>query len=413
MLDLLIRNARLQDGAVVDIGIANDRIADVADTIDAAAEIMDAGGRLAVPGFVETHLHLDKTCILERCRIVDGTAAEAVRETAIAKRGFTEDDVYRRASRTLEKCLLNGTMRIRTHVEVDPGIGFIGFNAIAQLARDYAWAAALEICVFPQEGLLNNPGTEVLMREALRRGARVVGAAPYFDTNPRGQIDRVFEIARDFDADIDMHLDLADTPEGMQTEYVCRKTEQYGYGGRVTVGHVTQLSLVPPSRFAEIARRLADVGVAVTILPATDLFLMGRRHDHAKPRGVVPAQDLLDYGVNCSISTNNVLNPFTPYGDGSLMRMSNLYANVCQVSQGRTLAEGLAMVTHRAAALMRLANYGIAAGSAADLVLLDTQDSALAVAEIAQPLWGIKDGRRTFTRPQPLLHRPAQQNVRP
>ncbi len=398
---------------MVDIGIANDRIADVADTIDTAAEIIDAGGRLAVPGFVETHLHLDKTCILERCRIVDGTAAEAVRETAIAKRNFTEDDVYERASRTLEKCLLNGTMRIRTHVEVDPNIGFIGFDAICQLARDYTWAAELEICVFPQEGLLNNPGTDTLMREDLRRGARVVGAAPYFDTNPRGQIDRVFEIARDFDADIDMHLDLADLTKGMQTEYVCRKTEQYGYGGRVTVGHVTQLSLVPPSRFAKIARRLADAGVAVTILPATDLFLMGRRHDYAKPRGVVPAQDLLDCGVNCSISTNNVLNPFTPYGDGSLMRMSNLYANVCQVSQRSALAEGLAMVTHRAAALMRLADYGIAVGKAADLVLLDTKDSALAVAEIAQPLWGMKGGRRTFTRPQPVLHHPALQNVQP
>ena len=102
-------------------------------------------------------------------------------------------------------------MHMRTHVELDPGIGMIGFEAVEQLARDYAWAMDVELCVFPQEGLTNNPGTEELLIEGLRRGARAIGAAPYFDTDPRGQIDRIFAIARDFDAEIDMHLDLAET----------------------------------------------------------------------------------------------------------------------------------------------------------------------------------------------------------
>ena len=83
---------------------------------------------------------------------------------------------------------------------------------------------------------------------------------PYVDSDPRGQIDRIFAIARDWDAEIDMHLDLADTPDGMQIDYVCRKTEEYGWGGRVAVGHVTQLSLLPPARLAAIATRLASAG---------------------------------------------------------------------------------------------------------------------------------------------------------
>lgn len=406
MLDLVVRSAKLQSGEIVDIGIAGPRIAAVAPHIEAKCPVLGAAGGLVVPGFVETHLHLDKTCILDRCTIVEGTPAEAMRLTAAAKRDFTAEDIYARGARTLEKCVLNGTMRIRTHVEVDPGIGLLGVEAIGQLARDYAWAVDTELCVFPQEGLLNNPGTDTLMIEALRRGARVVGAAPYFDDDPRGQIDRVFEIARDADADIDMHLDLADRIDGMQVEYVCRKTDEYGYGGRVTVGHVTQLSLVPPERFAEIARRLADAGVAATILPATDLFLMGRAYTHAKPRGVVSAIELLEHGANCSISTNNVLNPFTPYGDAALIRMANLYANVCHVSQPAALAECLAMVTSRAAKILRATDYGIAAGGPADLVLLDASDPAMAIAEIATPLWGLKAGRRTFTRPRPELHRP-------
>ena len=410
-MDLIIRNAcLLQEGElrIADIGIAGTTIAAVAPALNADAQEMDAAGCLVVPGMIETHIHLDKTCILDRCRIEEGTVAEAVRETAAAKRHFTVEDVYARGKRTLERCIAHGTMHMRTHVELDPGIGMIGFEAVSQLARDYAWAMDVELCVFPQEGLTNYPGTEELLIEGLRRGARAIGAAPYFDTDPRGQIDRIFAIARDFDAEIDMHLDLAETTEGMQIDYVCRKTEEFGRGGRVAVGHVTQMSLLPPARFAAIAARLADAGVAVTVLPSTDLHLMGRSHDHAVPRGVVPVELLRRAGVTCSISTNNVLNPFTPYGDGSLIRMANLYANVCHVSRPADLAGCLDMITCDAARLMRLDDYGIRAGGPADLVCLDANSPTEAIATLAQPLWGIKRGHASFTRARPQLHPPAR-----
>ena len=336
----------------------------------------------------------------------EGTLTEAVRETARAKRHFTEQDVYERAETALRRCIAQGTMFMRTHVELDPGIGLVGFNAIERLARDYRWAIDVEICVFPQEGLLNNPGTEELLIEGLRRGARVLGAVPYTDTDPRGQIDRIFAIARDFDVDIDMHLDLADTTNGMQVSYVCRKTEENGWGGRVAVGHVTQLSLLPRAELAAIAGQLARAGVAVTVLPSTDLYLMGRQHGHAVPRGVVPHGPLQRAGVTRSVSTNNVLNPFTPYGDCSPIRMANLYANVCHLGRADELADCLDMVTHGAARLMRLPDYGIAEGGWANLVALDASDAAGTVASIAQPLWGLKRGRLSFARPRPVLHQP-------
>jgi cytosine/creatinine deaminase len=410
-MDLIIRNACMLEGGelhVADIGIQGAIIAAIAPALVADAPELDAANGLVIPGLIETHIHLDKTCILERCRIEQGTVAEAVRETAAAKRNFTVEDIYARGRRTLERCIAHGTTRMRSHVELDPGIGMIGFDAVSQLAHDYAWAMDVELCVFPQEGLTNYPGTEELLIEGLRRGARAVGAAPYFDSDPRGQIDRIFAIARDFDAEIDMHLDLAATTDGMQVEYVCRKTEEFGWGGRVAVGHVTQMSLLPPERFGAIAARLASAGVAVTILPSTDLYLMGRSHDHAVPRGVVPAEPLRRAGVTCSISTNNVLNPFTPYGDGSLIRMANLYANVCHVSRPADLAGCLDMITGAAARLMRLDDYGIAVGGPADLVGLDATNPSEAIATLAQPLWGIKRGRASFTRPRPQLY-PSRQ----
>jgi len=164
--------------------------------------------------------------------------------------------------------------------------------------------------------------------------------------------------------------------------------------------------LVPPARLAELAKTLARAGVAVTVLPATDLYLMGRNHDQAVPRGVLVAEPLRAAGVTCSIATNNVLNPFTPYGDANLLRMANLYANVCHVARPEDLAGCLQMVTADAAKLLGTHDYGVRVGAPADLVLLDAPGSASAVAELAQPLWGMKAGRLTFNRSRPVLHAP-------
>ena len=406
MIELVIRNAVLADGSgPLDLGIEAGCIVAIGYAVEAAVQTIDAGGCLLAPGLVETHFHLDKTCIMDRCTPTEGTVQEAVRLTSAAKRGFTPEDIYARGRRTLERAISWGTTRMRTHVEVDPGIGMRGFEGVQALARDFAWAMDIELCVFPQEGLINNPGTDALLVEGLRRGARAIGAVPYVDSDPRGQIDRIFEIAREWDAEIDMHLDLADTPDGMQTEYVCRKTEEFGWGGRVAVGHVTQMSLLPPGRLAALAATLARAGVAVTVLPATDLYLMGRKHDHAVPRGVVVAEPLRAAGVTCSIATNNVLNPFTPYGDANLLRMANLYANVCHVARPDDLAGCLQMVTDDAARLLRV-EHGVRVGGKADLVLFDAPTAAAAVAELTQPLWGMKEGRMTFARSRPVLHRP-------
>ena len=244
------------------------------------------------------------------------------------------------------------------------------------------------------------------MVEALKRGATVVGAAPYTDTDPKAQIDRVFEMAREFDVDIDMHLDFGPSPEAMDVDYVCDLTEKFGYGGRVTVGHVTKLSAATADRFDSVARRLAEAGVAVTVLPSTDLYLMGRHRAHSVMRGVTPVHKLLRSGVNCSLSSNNVLNPFTPFGDCSLVRMANLYANVCQVGKAEEIGECFAMVTHRPAKMLRLQDYGVAVGNWADLVVLDCTNPESAVAELAAPLWGFKRGGRTFTRKPAEIHRP-------
>lgn len=399
-MDTIFRNVRVHTDTVdglVDIGVADGKIATIQKELCAEGQEYNLDGRMVTSGFIESHIHLDKSCILDRCKSNKGDLDEAIQEVANAKAAFTAEDVYARGKQTLEKCIVNGTTHMRTQLEVDPVIGLRGLEGVRALIDEYKWAIDIEVCVFPQEGLLNNPGTDELMVQALKHGCTVVGAAPYTDSDPHGQIDRIFELAREFDVDIDMHLDFGPDPGALDLDYVCELTDRFDYGQRVTIGHVTKLSAVPPIRLREIARKLAAAGVALTVLPSTDLFLMGRHQDHAVMRGVTPAHVLLAEGVNCSLSTNNVLNPFTPFGDCSLIRMANLYANIAQVGRREDIIECFRMVTSRSAALLGLDNYGVRVGNPADLVVLDCADPASAVAEIVQPLFGFKRGRLTFS----------------
>jgi cytosine deaminase len=404
VFDIVFRSAMLAGATqACDIAVRDGRIAAIAPTIVHTGPEHDLGGRLALPGFVDSHIHLDKACLLGRCGHDHGDGvAGAIRAVAAMKRDFTVDDIHARGARALTSAILHGTTRMRTHVEVDPRIGLRGFEAITALKREYAWAIDLSICVFPQEGLTNDPGTDVLLETALRDGADLLGGCPYMDSDPNAQIARLFDLAKRFDVDLDLHLDFDLDPSWRHFDEVCRQTERHGYHGRVAIGHATKLSAMPPDELARATRQLASSGVAVTVLPATDLYLMGRSASHDVPRGVTAAHRLATAGVTCSVATNNMLNPFTPFGDGSLLRMANLYANVVQAGPDE-FASCLDLVTSDAARLMNLRDYGIAVGHPADLVVLDTRSARDAVAELPDVVMGFKRGRPTFERPAARL----------
>src|SRR4051812_32653361 len=274
--DLIFRNALLRGAAApMDIGVTRGRITAIEPTLACEAVEVDVGGRLALPGLVDSHIHLDKACLLGRCGHDHGSVSEAIRAVAAMKRDFTVEDVYARGARVLERAIVHGTTRMRTHVEIDPRIALRGFEAIKALKRDYAWAIDLSICVFPQEGLTNDPGAEELLVSALRDSGEVIGGCPYMDTDPMAHLEKLFDLAQAFDVDVDLHLDFDLDPSWMHLEEVCRQSERRHYQGRVAIGHATKLSALPPAEFDAAAAKLSRAGVAVTVLPATDLYLMG------------------------------------------------------------------------------------------------------------------------------------------
>jgi cytosine deaminase len=319
---------------------------------------------------------------------------------------FTVEDIYNRAKITLENCIRQGTTRIRTHAEIDPPVGTKCIEALMMLKKEYAWAVDLEICAFAQEGLTASPEADRALVAALESGATVIGGAPNYDADHAGQIRRVFELARRYDVDIDMHIDSGHDPASMDTHLVADLTEGQMFGGRVAMGHVTKLAGLPPGKQKDIARRLADVGVAVTALPATDLFVLARHAEYNVPRCVADLNLFAECGCNCSISTNNVLNPFTPFGDCSLIRMANLHANVLQVGQPERLSELFDMISARSARLLNLKDYGIRVGSEAEVTVIDAKSPAEAVATNAPVLAVFKRGRQTVSRPRAELLRP-------
>lgn len=407
-VDLVLRNARVHGFEdLIDIAVTGGIVTALGPKIvcEAVSE-EDLGGKVAFAGFVDSHVHLDKACILDRCSICEGTLKEAVRETAAAKSGFTENDVYTRAASVIEKAILHGTTRMRTFVEVDPRAGMRSFQAIRRIKSDYTFAIDIQICAFAQDGLTQEPETLDLLDRALSDGADLVGGCPYADPDPVRHVRLIFDMAEKHGVDVDFHLDFDLDPTVSNLPAVISETVARGYQGRVAVGHMTKLSAMPRDQLQHLISDLHGAGIALVTLPSTDLFLMGREHDHNAPRGVAPAHLFAQAGVTAAIATNNVLNPFTPYGDASLSRMANLYANVLQLSRDGELSTVFSMVSDAPARILQTP-YGLRLGDPADIVVLDATEMISAVREIAPALCGWKNGRKSFSRPAPLLRRPS------
>jgi cytosine deaminase len=394
-MDLVIRNARLDDAApLMDVAIDKGRIAGVGAKLECAgAAEIDAAGRVLIPGLVESHLHLEKAFVMDRKPNRSGTLAEAIAVTAALKPTFTRADIEARSRRVIRQLVGFGTTHVRAHAEFDPAQGFTGFDAVLDLRREFADVIDIQVVAFPQEGILKAPGTDAMMVEAMKKGADVVGAIPYNDSDACAHIDWVFRLARDFDKDLDFHQDFRDDADAMSIEYLARKTIAEKYEGRVSVGHLTALGAAPPQQRDAIIALLREAGISVMCLPATDLHLGGRNDETNVRRTLTPVRALRDGGVNVCLATNNICNAFTPYGNGDLLQIAALALPACHLGGADDQASVLPMLTTNPARALRLPGYGLEVGKDADLVLLDTHRVADAIIDLPQRSFVLKRGR--------------------
>jgi cytosine deaminase len=405
-VDLVLRGARLVDrDGLVDIAIAGQRIVGIDVIAPAARESIDVGGRLVTPGLVESHIHLDKAFLDDRLVSTAQSLEEAIRLTGEAKRLFTADDIRARGRRVLDLAVRAGTTAMRSHVEVDPIVGLTGVEALLQLREEYAPALDLQICAFAQEGIVKAPGTEGLLRRALTMGADLVGGCPYNDSDGLEHIRIVFALATAFGVDADFHVDFGDEPQHLHVREIAVQTVRAGWQGRVAVGHLTELAAVPGFRQDEIIAEIVAAGLGVICLPATDLYLMGRRDDGNVRRGLTPVRRLLQAGVPVALASNNVRNPFTPVGTADLSHMAFVTAVAAHMGTPVDLRALLTAITVSPARLLRLPDYGLAPGCFADLVVWDCVQPEEVVSALPSRALVVKRGRVTIETRHEVIQR--------
>jgi len=390
---LLLRDG-LVGGRRQDIAIRDGRIERVGAGLDATGhETLDVTDRLVLPGFVESHIHPDKAFIADRTQGLRAGGPTPQTLVAELKKRFTVEDVYQRARRVVELAVRHGCTTMRAHVEVDAFVELRGVEALRRLRADVAGALDLRLIAFAQEGIFHDAVTKSLLTEALKAGLETLGGCPYMDDDQRAHIDWFFETAQAFGVPLDFHADSADDPTLLTTDYIAEQTLARGMQGRVTLGHLCMLDVLEPAHRARVIDRVREAGIHVISLPATELHVKGRADATRTWRGVTRIAELREAGINVSISTNNIVNPFTPYGHPDLLRQALVTAMAAHLGNLDQLAWLPELITTNPSRALGLEGYGLAPGCRADVVVLDARDAAQAITEQAEKLYVLKAGR--------------------
>jgi cytosine deaminase len=375
-MDLIVRHARLrQRPDLVDIGIADGRIERIEPHLDARApKEIDAQGQLTTPAFVEPHIHLDKALTADRApENTTNFFEDSIAIMREVKRDYTVEDVAGRATEVIRGLVGHGVTFIRSYVDVDSVVGLVALDGVARARERCRHLAHIELIAFPQEGILRDPGTAELLAQALERGADVVGGMPFaelIEDEQRRHIDLVFELARRFGRDIQMHVDESDDPGARTLEYCAVRAIRDGLPGRVSADHVTALAAYDDTYAAKVIGLVARAGMNVVTLPSK-LMRGGIRDREPKRRGITRVKELLAAGVNVAYGQDVIRDGFIPvFGTGDPLQVGFLLAFAAQFSRRADIDTLYDMATVNGARLMRLPDYGLAVGCRADLVIV-------------------------------------------
>lgn len=372
--DLLITNVRPQAGATADILIKGGRIAEIGPGLRAPeAEIVDGKGAIAIPPFVEPHVHLDK--ILWGLPWHAITVPRQLRAMIDNEKAIRKDlpwSVAERAGNLIRQCVACGTTHIRSHVDIDPDYGLSNLHGVLAAAEAHASMVGVEIVAFPQAGMMINPGTAELMEAALQEGASVVGGIDPagIDGDPKGHLDTVFAIAARRDAKIDLHLHEPGPLGLFELDLILERTRALGLKDRVVVSHAFCLGDAAPAVQDAYAQKLADAGIGIISAVPGD-------------RNVPPLFKLEDAGVRVAIASDSLRDTWNQLGNGDLLERAMLLAYRTALRTDAELERALALATRAGAELLGLSGYGLAPGAEASLVLLHGQNLAELV--VAKP----------------------------
>ncbi|MCE1246796.1 MAG: amidohydrolase family protein [Firmicutes bacterium] len=399
-MDLIVRNALLRNNKeVVDIAVKDGVIQEAGPKLELTGRNeIDALGKLVTPTFIDPHIHLDKILISEVVRDnITGTLMEAIEIIWEKKKNYELQDIIDRSNRVIEWAVKFGTTKLRTHVDVDTIGGLKPLEALLRVKEMNRDLVDLQIVAFPQEGIIQDPGTKELMEEAMKLGADVVGGMPYNEMeydDSKAHIDFCFELAKKYDADIDMHVDETDDETARTLQYYAAKTIKEGWEGRVTAGHTCALAAYNPSYAAKIIALVRKAKMNMITNPATNLMLQGRFDKQPIRRGITRVKELVEAGVNVAYGQDCIKDTFYPtFGQADLLEVGQLVAHAAQFSMPHEVEKVYDMPTINSAKILRWEDYGIEKGKSADFNIIDAPTIQEALRTRADRLYVIRKGK--------------------
>lgn len=401
---ILIRNGRLADDRELeDILVHNGKIEKIGNRMTVEEEpdiVIDAAGKVVLPTLIESHIHPDKAFLEERKPNESGTLAEAIKNTGELKANYTYEDVLERSEKVIQWALQRGTTIMRVHPDVDHIEKLLGVDVLLELKERYKDKLDMQIVVFPQEGIFKSPGTLERLEEGIKKGADVVGGCPYIEEtleDSKRHLEVVFDLAKKYNLPLDLHVDFADNlddPRYLLTEKICEMTIERNMQGRVALGHVTTLGSMDQDEASGLFDKIAKAGITIVPLPATDVYLNGRKDKKNIRRGMAPVEKLMERGVNVAFSSNNIRNAFTPFGNGNLILIGYLLAETQFMGSANQQRKVLEMITYNAAKCLGLEEtYGLAPGKHADFNIFDSEKLSDVIQDQPTVLYVVKRGK--------------------
>lgn len=377
MFDLLLTNATLPDGQAADIAIRDGRIAAIAPRIrEPAAETMDLDFYLVSPPFVDSHFHLDTTLTAGLIRHNEsGTLLEGIQIWKETKPHLTEDAIYARARRLCEMTITQGTLAIRSHVDIsDPELRAV--RALVRLREDLKPWMTIQLVAFPQDGFFRLAEAPALLGRALDMGLDMVGGIPHYErTTLLGgeSVEALFRLAADRGLAIDMHCDETDDPASRHIETMAACTVKYGLQGRVTGSHLTSMHSMDNAYADKLIALMADSGVAAVSNPLINMVLSGRYDTYPKRRGLARIPELLKAGVRVGFGHDCVMDPWYRLGSHDMLEVAAMGLHAAHMTGESGMADCFRSVTDMAAGILGLPSYGLKVGNPADLVVLQAK----------------------------------------
>ncbi|MEW9698225.1 amidohydrolase family protein [Paenibacillus sp. SI8] len=360
---------------------------------DEIAQI-DLQGKILLPGFVDAHMHLDKSFSLTSVGNSSGTLEEAVRNYSQAAPSFSKSEIKSRIIRSAMQALSFGTTHIRTHLDFNLRASReVALRTVeAALEAKEMLAPFMTLQLFPMCPYYLTDADVEVVEEALRMGVDGIGGAPHISATPKEDINRIFELAEKYDLPIDLHCDETDDPTMRTIEHIALRTKEEGYGGRVTVDHLCALASMTDADAHGIIGRMADAGLKAVSLPAVNLYLQGRRDTFPVRRGVTRLKEIWQTGIPIAVASDNIHDPFHPFGRGDLLQIALISSYAAHMGRPADLRTLLHMITDIPSKVLDLQHYGVSVGNPANFVIIDGQSPEELFTLMSERRWVFSQG---------------------